>query len=248
MVYKATPPLYSIKVNGKDKCFIDNTEFIKYNQRVFSQKYQLKNSKKAPISPKDLTLFFIRNQEFLYWINRLSRMFAIEPQLLEVILTSYVENGEKVNFSKLQKLIKSKYRFMDVINVNGTYMVSGTIAESNGVPLADKFFNSCKPLIDIIKSNDCLHYYLDNSSISIYDIMKLYDKLKPSEFHRYKGLGETSEAILEKSVMNPLADRVLIQYTIDDIKETIDTIREYESDKKKILSLVGNVTRDDLID
>ena len=80
------------------------------------------------------------------------------------------------------------------------------------------------------------------------EIMSLYEKVKPNNFHRYKGLGETSEAILEKAVMNPAADRVLIQYTMDDIKETIETIRDFDSDKKKILSLVGNITRDDIID
>ena len=48
--------------------------------------------------------------------------------------------------------------------------------------------------------------------------------------------------------MNPNMERVLIQYNVDDIKDTLNTIREYESDKKKILGLIGNVSRDDLIE
>jgi len=248
MIYKATPPLYSAKVNGKDKCFVDQLDYIKYNQKVFSQKYQLKNSKKVPLNNKELSLFFIRNQDYLYWIYKLSRTFAVEIPVLEDILISYVENGNQVNFTKLQKIIKSKYRFMNVEKVNNTYIVKGVVAGSNSAVLSDKFFNTCSPLIKILQSNDSLHYVLDNTPMSIFDIMNLYEKVKPNDFHRYKGLGETSEKILEKSVMNPLMDRVLIQYTMDDVKDTIETIRNYESDKKKILSLVGNVTRDDLID
>ena len=247
-VFKATPPLYSVRVNGKDKCFVDNFDFMKYNQKLFSQKYQLMNSKKVQLDQKELTMFFKRNQEFLYWINKLSRTFAVEIPLLEDILVNYVENNEQVNFNKLQKCIKSKYRFMDVYKAKDTCIVKGSIKEANVVVMSNSFLNTCKPLIDIIKSNDCLHYNVDGKSASIYDIMMLYEKVKPNNFHRYKGLGETSEEILEKAVMNPLADRVLIQYTMDDIKETIETIRDFDSDKKKILSLVGNITRDDIID
>ena len=35
---------------------------------------------------------------------------------------------------------------------------------------------------------------------------------------------------------------------MDDAKEAINIIREYESNTKKILELVGVVTRDDLLD
>ena len=175
--------------------------------------------------------------------------YAIEKPLFEDILTSYVECGNKVDLAKLQKVIKSKYRFMDVVKEkSGVVVVKGVITKSNIAILSDKFFKDCESLLSIIRSNDCLHYFIDKNPMSIYEIMSLYEKTQPNGVHRYKGLGETSESILEKSVMSPLGDRVLIQYTIDDIKETMNTIREYESDKKKILSLVGNVTRDDLIE
>lgn len=249
MVYKAMPPLFSVKTNGKQRCFTDNYEMIKFNQKAFSQKYQLLNSKKVPLTPKELTLFFIRNADYNFYLDD-NNMYPIETPLFEDIITCYVECGEKVDFIKLQKLIKSKYRFVDVIKdkTTGLVKVVGTITKSNMAPLSEKFFNDCKDIIKIIKSNDCLHYYIDNQSMTINQIMTLYEKSAPNGVHRYKGLGETSEEILEKSVMSPLEDRVLIQYTLDDIKEALTTVREYESDKKKILSLVGNVTREDLIE
>lgn len=247
-VYKATPPLFSVKVAGKDKFFIDNIDMIKYNQKAFTQKYQLKNSKKEILSTKDLTNFFIRNADYIYHLESLSDTYAIETPLLEDILTCYVENKKAVNFAKLQKLIKSKYRFVDAVKEkSGTTIVQGVITKSNVAILSDKFFMDCSPIINIIESNDDLHYIIDNKLMSIYEIMKIYEKTQPTGVHRYKGLGETSDSILEKAVMNP-SDRILIQYTMDDIKETVDTIRSYESDKKKILALVDNVTRDDLVE
>ena len=248
MVYKATPPLFSVKVAGKDKFLIDNIDMIKYNQKAFTQKYQLKNSKKEVLSTKDLTNFFIRNADYIYHLESLSDTYGIEIPLLEDILTCYVECKKSVNFIKLQKLIKSKYRFVDVVKENsGTVIVQGTITKSNVAILTNKFFTDCYPIINIMDSNDDLHYIIDNNLMTIYEIMKIYEKTQPTGVHRYKGLGETSDSILEKAVMNPL-DRILIQYTMDNIKEAVETIRTYESDKKRILSLVDNVTRDDLVE
>lgn len=249
MVYKATPPLFSIKANGKNKFFIDNMEMIKYNQKAFSQKYQIKNSKKEVLSSKDLTIFLYKNMDYLYTLESVSKNYGIETILLEDIITNYVENGNSINFGKFQKYIRSKYRFMDVVkDKSGMLYVEGTITKSNSVPLSIKFFNDCKDFIKIVQSNDYLHYYVDNTPASIYDIMRLYENNQPSSVHRYKGLGETDPKILEQAVMDASADRILIQYTMDDIKETMETIREYESDKRRILSLVGNITRDDLVE
>lgn len=249
MVYKAIPPLYSVRIGGNDRCFTDNLEMIKYNQKIFSQKYNLKNSKKVTLTSKELTLFFTRNADYNYYINSISNTYALENRLFEDILISYVENNDSVNFTKLQKLIKSKYRFMEVVKEkSGVVIVKGVITRSNVAILSDKFFKDCKAILDIIRSNDYLHYYIDNTPVSISEVMELYEKTQPSGIHRYKGLGETSSDILEKAVMNPNMARVLIQYNVDDIKDTLNTIREYESDKKKILGLIGNVSRDDLIE
>lgn len=249
MVYKATPPLFSVKVAGKDKFFTDNIEMIKYNQKAFSQKYQIMINKNEALVNKELTSFFIRNADYNYYLESLSETYAIETVLLEDILTNYVENKNSVNFAKLQKLIKSKYRFVDVIKDNKSDIVTvqGVITKSNIAILSDKLFKDCEPILKIMRSNTIFHYFIEGKSVSIYDIMKLYEKTQPSGVHRYKGLGETHQSILEKSVMNP-NERILIQYTMDDIKETVDTIRSYESDKRKILALVGNVTRDDLVE
>jgi DNA gyrase/topoisomerase IV subunit B len=75
--------------------------------------------------------------------------------------------------------------------------------------------------------------------------MKMYENTKPSNIQRYKGLGEMDVKQLAESTLD-VNNRVLIRYTLEDAKETIEAIREYESNSKKILDLVGNVTRYDL--
>jgi hypothetical protein len=48
--------------------------------------------------------------------------------------------------------------------------------------------------------------------------------------------------------MSAEGDRTLIRYTMESAKEEIEAIREYESDSKKILTLIHNVSREDLLD
>jgi hypothetical protein len=53
---------------------------------------------------------------------------------------------------------------------------------------------------------------------------------------------------LRESTMSAEGDRTLIRYTMESAKEEIEAIREYESDSKKILTLIHNVSREDLLD
>ena len=53
---------------------------------------------------------------------------------------------------------------------------------------------------------------------------------------------------LGQSTLRPDGDRTLVRYTLEDAKEAINVIREYETDTKKILTHVGSVSRDDLAD
>ena len=77
--------------------------------------------------------------------------------------------------------------------------------------------------------------------------MKVYNSII-GKVQRYKGLGEMPADDLAESTLYPGSDRTLIRYTMDDAKETINLIREYESNTKKILGEVGVVTREDLLD
>lgn len=248
MLYKAVPPLYAVKIGGKAKYFTEQVDIIRYVQKTFMEKYRLTDIKGNPVPNKDVTVFLMKNSDYIYFLEKMANTFAIDPYFFELVLYHYVANKNSINFDKLKKEIKSKYRFMELSKVNGIPIVEGDITESGSLVLSNKLFDQCRNILDIIASNDQLYYNLNGAKVSIYQIMKAYDKSSPSGIKRFKGLGEMGKERLAESTLLANKDRTLIRYTMDDAKECLQAIREYESDRRKILSLVGEVTRDDLMD
>ena len=248
MVYKAIPPLYSIKQGGKKVYFTEQVDIIRYIQKLFVQNYKMLTLKKEPVQNKEITIFFMKNADYIYHLERIANTYAVEPYLLELVLIHYIENKKKVNLAKLQKEIKSVYRFMDAKKEKDSIIIEGMIEKSNLIILNEKFISDCQNIINIMEENDSLHYLINGEVKSIYQIMNLYDNCSPSSVQRYKGLGEMDKEELAESTLYPGSDRTLVRYTLQDAKEEIEAIREYESDSKKILSLVGKVSREDLLD
>ena len=153
-VYKAIPPLYSVKEGKKKKYFTDNLEYIKYIQKTFLSQNDFRDIKNQPISQNEITKFFLRNRDYIYFLEKLANTYAVDPYLTEMVLDHYIENGDKINFDKLKKEIKSAYRFMDVYKENGTIVVKGTIDKSNLIIISDKFLMDCQNVLKISKSND----------------------------------------------------------------------------------------------
>lgn len=249
MLYKAVPPLYAIKLGEKKyKYFTDQLDIVRYIQKLFIQKYQITTLKKEVLQNKDITVFFMKNADYIYFLEKLANTYAVNPYLLELVLYHYITNKNKIIFEKLQKEVRAVYRFMDVYKEKSSIIVKGTIEKSNILILSDKFFNDCVHILNIMSKNDMLYYLINGTKSSIYQIMNIYNNISPSNIKRYKGLGEMSKDQLKESTLYPGSDRTLIRYTMDDAKECLEAIREYESDTKKILRLVGDVTRDDLMD
>ena len=53
MVYKAIPPLYSIKQGNKNRYFTEQIDIVRYIQKLFLQKYEMNTVKKQPLQNKD---------------------------------------------------------------------------------------------------------------------------------------------------------------------------------------------------
>ena len=79
--------------------------------------------------------------------------------------------------------------------------------------------------------------------------MNLYEKSKPSNINRLKGLGEQDPDELADSVVYPgdMGNRTLIRYTMDSAMKEIEDIRYYENNKNKLLDNVV-VSRMDITD
>ena len=248
MVYKAIPPLYSAKQGKNKKYFTEQIDIVRYIQKIFLQNNKMSTLKKVELTNKEITIFFMKNADYLYHLERVSNTYAIQPYLLEMVLNHYVTNKNKIDLSKLQKEIRSVYRFMNAKKVKDSIVIEGVIDKSNLIIFNNKFLEDCHNILNIINENDALYYLINGNKKSLYEIMKIYNSSTPSNISRYKGLGEMNASELAESTLYPGSDRTLVRYTLKDAKEEIEAIREYESDTKKILSLVNKVTRDDLLD
>ena len=249
-LYRAVPPLYSIPKKGGKKgeqeYFTENIDFIRYVQKLFVKSNDLKKMDKSSISNRDMSTFFLLNADYVYWIERLATTYGVEPLLMEIALFNHYNN---TTVKALQKQISSKYRFMNVYKEKDTIVFDGIINDSNTLFLNDRFVKDCKVILDIIGKNKGGFYYkMNGETRSIYEIMKAFEATQPNHLQRYKGLGEMQPEQIAQSTLLPTGDRSLIQYTIEDVKETIDIINKYESDFTKLFKFVGEVTRQDLLD
>lgn len=248
MIYKAVPPLYSIKQGTRTRYFTEQIDIVKYVQKVFLDKYNITTMKKVKLENKQVTLFFMRNADYIYHLERIANTYAIQPYLLELVLNHYILNKNKINIEKLQKEISSVYRFMNARKVKDSIIIEGVIDKSNLIIFNEKFLADCNDILNIINENDELYYLINGEKKSLYQIMQIYESAMPTNVQRYKGLGEMGDKDLSDSTLDPLGNRTLIRYTLQDAKEELEAIREYESDTKKLLALTGRISRDDLMD
>ena len=250
MIYKAVPPLFSIRTGNKDKYFTDQRDLTNYMQKLFLQKYKFANEKGIDLTSREVTTFLTKNVDYVYFMEDIANTYSVDPYLFEMVLFHYLSNNKKIDAKKLQKEVKSAYRFMDVYQdkKTGLVEVSGTIKESNIILINEKLIDDCFIILQIMENNDTFYYKLNGKKASIYEVMKTYEAMRPSNISRYKGLGEMNKDQLKESTIHPKYDRTLIRYTMEDAKEELEAIREYENNSKKILSLVKNVTRDELLD
>lgn len=246
-IYKALPPLYANTKDGKSfQYYSDGIDFIRFVQKNFmkTNKISLNGN---DLTGKDITVLFMVNEDYIFNLETMAGTYRVEPQLLEFALISYI-NGSSIN--TINKNLKHMYRFMSATDDKklGNVIYDGTIKDSNFLVCGDRVVNECKTLIDTLKKNVSCEYILNGKPATIYEIMTAYEKSKPSGIRRYKGLGEMKSFQLAESTMRPGSNRTLIRYTFQDMKEEIEAIREFESDRSKLLNFIGTVKRADLLE
>lgn len=250
-IYKSQPPLYGMVVPGKAtgkykrhkiKYFLDRSEYVEFIQKSFINKYKITTVDGTPISFKESAKFFYKNIDYTYELGKIADNHSMPSRLLEDIL---ILRNEPLK--GLIKKLKSKYRFIEVNQQGKTLVVSGSVDGAiRTVFFNDILLKECKKILDILETNDSYAYRINGELMGIYDIMSLFDKETPSQIQRYKGLGEMNGPKLFDSTLDP-NNRVLIKYTIDSAKETIDNMRYYNNNMRELLNGL-KVSRFDIMD
>lgn len=246
-VYKLIPPLYSTRKGNRETYYTDRIDMVMYNQREFAKCNTVSFSDGSNISPKELSIILAKNIDYVYEMNKVSKTFAIDPCLLEMILINHIN---KALPTSLKKQLKSSYKFLDmtqkkdIISIEGP--VNGTTYDT--IYMTDQLISECSNLIDILKDNKVTTFNLNGNNVPLYTLMKTFEDFGDGKnISRFKGLGEMDPQQIAESCLLPDKDRVLQQYTIQDIKDEIEAIREYESNMKLLLKDIGTVTRTELM-
>ena len=232
-VYAALPPLYGIKVGKKYVYLRDRMDYIKYIQKDFSKNNKVSTLDGKVLSPRELSKILYVNLDYDVTVRRIADNHAIDPVLLESIL---ILTYNKVSFAKLSSSIKKQFKFIESISKkNNTIVIEGLVnSKYQTVFVNDTLIQESKEILDYIEKNESLAYRVNGEVRSIYELMVLFNKSAPTSIQRYKGLGEMDGKRLFDSTLDP-QNRTLIQYTIDSVKEEIDTIRYYENDMSRLL-------------
>lgn len=228
-LYSAAPPLYGGCIgrgkNMKRIYFSNDLELAKYLQREFAKANELTDIKGKKLSPTAVSSLILRNIKYDNMLYNASESFKLEPHLLEIILNHYEEG-----YKGIKKAIESRYRFIKVTKEHGLTVVRGPLDDKvRTIPVDDRLISICMPVVNLIKQSE-QYYNLNGKTVSLYDVIRTFNSYKPKDIQRYKGLGEMNAEQLKYAVVHPDYDRVLLRYTIDDIKQEIKEIRAIESD------------------
>lgn len=242
MVYKAMPPLFGIRQGKKFKYFKDRYDYVIYTQKLFSKDNVIGDINGNPYSIKELSKILYTNTDYVYNLENLANKFALNAKLVEL----YLINKDKP-IKKLKSIIQKEFRFINIVEErNSSIVIEGLIGNKyQTFIINDNFIHEAKDVLHDFSLNESLYFTMNGNIISLYELMKSFEKYIPNNLTRYKGLGEMNASQLAESTLDK-NNRTLIRYTIESAKEEIEMIRYMESNKSAILSDI-TVTRSDLL-
>lgn len=253
-LYSAVPPLYGIveqpgskKKKPKMRYFTEMIDYVKYLQNSFIKENDLRDGKNKSLAKSEVTSILYRNMDYIKELRTVSDTFAIDPLLLEYILGNITLPLQTNNISKLKKIIISKGRFLDVRKEKNTIIIEGLYNDRyHRIFLNDKFIDRCNDLLNHI-NNTPKEFILNGSKVTLYEVMQEFKKSEPKNLKRYKGLGEMDPWQLFDSTFDPGKDsgRTLIQYTMESVKEEIETMRLLDTNTKELLNDI-RIKKDEL--
>lgn len=250
LVYKAQPPLYGAKKNGKQLFFGSRMDLTNYTQKEFLANNTIQSIDGTKLTHAQILKLFMKNEDYVYELNTISNSFAVNPYLLEQLLID-----RNLSTSQIKKNLKREERFRFIKEIkdinNGIYIDGLVEKKSNTIYLNDRIITMSSEVTSLL--DECLgdfnnnYFLLNGKRVGLYELISSYLSYQPSNITRYKGLGEMNEKQLRFSTMDPDGPRCMIRYTANDIIQEVENLREISSNLASIKPS-GKVTRVDLLD
>lgn len=234
-VFAAIPPLYGIigKKSSDNMYFPDELSYIKYVQKSFSNSCTVVNQKGKKLTAAEVTKIVYNNANYVEDMNKVANNHAINPYLLEDII-----RNRDLAFAKFKSAFKKKYRFLEVIaEGNDKIVIQGPAYDVyNKIFVTPMLMKEASILFKYVDSADEV-YNVNGTPMTMYGLMATFNKFRPNNRERFKGLGEMDPEMLAVSTLRPDGDRHLVQYTIDDLEKDLEEMRRINSNKELLLKV-----------
>lgn len=251
-VYKAVPPLYGKeKSKGKFEYFVERVDYAKYMQKEFIKSNVITDKNGKKLSSATITNMLLEYEDYVDTLRSIADRYHVDRILMEHLMISHVRGD---SFAKIQKMLISENRFLTKDSIkkekDGSITIKGLINGTiNTIFMNDRFFKDCDQLLfyakRAIQGNET-EFILNGQPVGLYMLMDYIQKSTNGGVDRYKGLGEMEAIQLAESTLRP-DNRLLIRYTVKDVKEDLQIIRHHQSNKKLILDHISAVKKIDLI-
>ena len=225
-LFATVPPLFGGKINKKFRYFTDRSEYNAYVQNLFAKSHVLTTEGGAKLTKQFIINLLNDNEEYVETVERISNGYAIDPYLLEDISLQMNEP-----YSKFKKAIEKKYRFIQVSRDRSTKQISvdGVVDDKYQRILFNDNLMYQFAEVNKFLENSPTSYRIDGEKYSLYGLLKFIKSIEPKSITRYKGLGEMDGKQLFESTIDPNGQRILMRYSVDDVKTEIDRLRKIES-------------------
>lgn len=228
--YLAVPPLYSINNRKGITFFTTKKDYIEFLVSKFSSEYKVLSDSKKQFTNKELESILYYNNKYIEELSVISTNYGIDPQLLE-----YIIRYRTMPIEWQKKFFKNKYRFLSINMKQGVMVLDGLVGCKYYTIVCNEQLYSVTSTLFHYMDKSLEYYYVNGEKYTLYQLMQLFEKFKPSGVQRYKGLGEMPVKDLRVSTIHPDGNRTLLRITVDDIKKQIDELRAIQTDLSSLL-------------
>lgn len=247
LLYRALPPLYTVRVDGKKVYVRSKAEFVELTEEKISKVYTIALNGNN-LARKDLMHLLLINRQYKEEIDRVADKLPLHPEIVEFICRYY---GDRNFVALLNKRFPELEYIPSGDVIEGVYDGQYQTVILDDVTIAQ--FKNVKKCIHNDNKGVIDYEVIDKKTkevtkVTLYQFFKMIEKYEPKIEKRFKGLGELKAEELWETTLNP-TNRTLLRFTMDDALDEADKFKVLhgpESETKKLLMKGFKINKDDL--